>query len=270
MLEYTCRRSIAYVLRHLRHMEPVNPYAAPQSGSPLEDGHAPTVPVGLADILRVATSVTLANFLSIVGIMLTFCLPIELVEAYLSYFPLELEETGNPFYRTVILKNVVGLIPETGVMAIAAAALEGRPGTYRLGFAAGFAAWPRVFVTRLTVTISILLALVVFVLPGIFVAVRTALAEPVALIENRGGMSAPGRSFELTRGRSWSMFALLCIAYGALYTLGYLTRIPLYFFDHWLLYATLSVGIDLFAAWVAVVLVAAYWSCVHQTIAPSA
>ena len=240
-------------------MEPINPYAAPQSSAHEQHGQPPPAPVTLADTLRVATSLYTGNLLPILGITLTFWLPIELTQSYLAYFPLDPENPSEPTQVALLLQNVIGLIPVAGVMAIGAAALKGEPATYRVGFVEGFAAWPRMFVTRLTVSMAIVLAMILFIIPGIYVSVRTAFAEPAALIEHRGGMSAPGRSFELTKGRFWRTLGLLCIAYGYLFALAFLAEVPVHFFEHWLLEGGLAVLIDLLSGWAILVLVAAYW-----------
>src|SRR5262245_32583937 len=241
-------------------MEPINPYAAPQAGPLVDEHRQPAVPITLADTLRLGTSLYLANLLSISAITLAFWVPLELTQTYLTYFTLDPDDVGQSFRLTLLCEVVVGIIPESSIMAIAAAALRGQVPSFRLAFVAGFAAWPRVFVTRLTVSISIVLGMVLFIVPGLYIAVRTAVAEPAALIEHRGGMSAPGRSFELTQGRFWRTLGLLCIVYGFLVAVGFVFQIPQVFFDHWLLSAALAVVIDMLAAWAIVILVTAYWA----------
>lgn len=245
-------------------MEPVNPYESPQIGQLVDARRPSAIPETLADMVRLGTSLYIANFLPIAGIMLAFSVPMALTQAYADYFAFDPEDPGKSLRLTLLFQNVIGLIPQAGVMAIGAAALKGQQPTFLRGLVEGFAAWPRMFVTRLIVTISILLALVLFVIPGIYVGVRTAYSEPAALIEHRGGMSAPGRSFELTKGRFWQTFCLLCIVYGVVLCVGFSSEIPRMFFDHWLLSAASSVVIDLLSAWAMLVLVTAYHARAHR------
>lgn len=52
-----------------------------------------------------------------------------------------------------------------------------------------------------------------FLLPGLFLGVRLALALPVVLFEHLSPDRAMKRSFELTQGRFWLVFRLLALCY---------------------------------------------------------
>jgi len=246
-------------------MENVNPYESPQMGDLMDKGHPPALPVTLADTLRLATSLYLAHLIPIAAITLLFWLPMELAESYLNYFVFDSGDTGKSFQLSILFQFVIGPIPDATIMAICHAALRGQQSTIRAALGEGFAAWPRMFATRLAVVVSVFLALVLFVIPGIYLATRFLLAGPVALAEHRGGISAPGRSFELTYGRFWQTLGTLCVVAVYSFGLGFISRIPFFFFDHWLLFAGISVLIDLLAAWVLVLVFTAYWSLARQT-----
>jgi hypothetical protein len=72
--------------------------------------------------------------------------------------------------------------------------------------------------------VGILFALAVFVgfialiIPGIIIAVRFSVAIPALVVEGKRGTEALGRSWNLVRGRSWSVF-------GAFIVVGFLTGI---------------------------------------------
>jgi hypothetical protein len=265
VVEYTCPTSVANQPPTKQGlMEPANPYASPQGGTLIEGRRPIPIPTTIADTLRVATSLYIGNVLPIAGITLLFWVPLEFARAYLDFFVLDPENPASSFHFSVLIEHVIGIIPATGITAIGAAALKGEEPTLRLGIVQGFEAWPRVFVARLTVSVAILLAAVLFVIPGLYIAVRAAFAEQAALIENRGGMGAPGRSFELTRGNFWRTTGVLFFAYGYLWTVAILLEIPTQFFDHWLVSATLSVVIEMLAPWAILVLLTAYWSLAHS------
>jgi hypothetical protein len=262
-VEYTCPSLIANRPVVHRSMDNINPYESPQLGELVDERHPPAVPVTLADTLRLATSLYLAHLMPIAAITLLFWLPMELTESYLNYFVFDSEDAGKSFQLSMLFQLVIGLIPDAAIMAICLAALKGLQPTILAALGDGFAAWPRMFATRLAVVASVLLAMVLFVIPGIYVGVRTLLAEPAALAEDRGGMSAPGRSFVLTQGRFWRMFVLFCIVLGYSLGLGAISQIPFFFFDHWLLFAAVNVVIDLLSAWLTAVVFTAYWSLAH-------
>jgi hypothetical protein len=263
-VEYTCPSLIANRPGVHLSMDNINPYESPQFGELVDQHHPRALPVTLADTLRLATSLYLAYLMPIAAITLLFWLPMELIESYLNYFVFDSGDTWKSFELSMLFQLVIGLIPDAAIMAICLAGLKGQSPKVLAALEDGFAAWPRMFATRLAVVASVLLALVLFVIPGIYVGVRTMLAEPVALAESHGGMRAPSRSFELTKGRFWRMFVLFCIVIGYSFGLGAVSQIPFFFFDHWLLFAAVNVIVDLLAAWVIAVDFTAYWSLANQ------
>jgi hypothetical protein len=60
--------------------------------------------------------------------------------------------------------------------------------------------------------VGLLVAFVLFILPGIWLAVAWAVAVPALLVERLGGAAALRRSFQLVRGRWWASFALFVVA----------------------------------------------------------
>jgi hypothetical protein len=244
-------------------MESANPYASPQGGPLFHEPRPIRVPVTIADILRVATSLYFGNFPLIASITLLFWIPLELLQAYLDFFVLDPQNFAGSFQFQLLIQNVIGIIPEAGIMVVGAAALRGEEPTFPRTMTQAFESWPRMFVTRLTVSIAILLALVLFIVPGVYVAVRAAFAEQAAVIEHQGGMSAPGRSFALTRDSFWRTFGVLSIMGCYLVGAGILVNSFLAVLDHWLFSAALSLLVDLVAPWAVLLLVAAYWSRAH-------
>jgi hypothetical protein len=76
------------------------------------------------------------------------------------------------------------------------------------GWRRGLAAAPRVLLANLLVILGIVLLTLLLIVPGIWFAVRVALAPVVAALEGRGP-SAMGRSQELVRGRWWHAAGML-------------------------------------------------------------
>jgi hypothetical protein len=241
-------------------MEPINPYAAPQSGELVTQAEPPRVLLTLPDVLRAGTALYAEHFPAIALVTLIFWVPLEVAQAYLDWHVIEPDDAWSSFWLAMLIENVIGPIPTAGITAIGAAALRGERPTLGMAIIEGLAAWPRVFAARLIVSFVVLLGAFLCVIPGIYLAVRTLFAETVAVIERRDGLAAPGRSFELTERRFWHLLALVGTIAGFSFVAGMLMQLPTMFFEHWLASATLAIFIDLLAGWPVLLIVAAYWS----------
>ena len=247
-------------------MEPTNPYASPQHPAELEK--PPPVPLSLGGILRTSIWLYASNATAVVGLTILFWLPMELMQSYYDYFLAQEDDPLRSLRTTLWMENLIGIIPMAGTFAMGNAAMKGERPSLWFGLAAGLEAWPRIIGTRIVVSLITLLAFFLFILPGIYVLVRSVLAEPVAVMERLNPMENMKRSFDLTHRAFWRYFALLFVSLGAVSLAGALTSLPPSIFpeiDHWLLSAGLSLFLDVIAAWPALVLVAAYWASAHAT-----
>lgn len=66
-------------------------------------------------------------------------------------------------------------------------------------------------VAQLLVSLATGLAFLLFIVPGIIVAVKLFLTLPVLVCEGLGPISAMKRSSRLVKGRGWSVFGVLCL-----------------------------------------------------------
>jgi hypothetical protein len=80
---------------------------------------------------------------------------------------------------------------------------------------------PRLIALYLMVWIAIGAAMLLLVVPGIMLAVSLEVAMPAAVIEGRGGARAFDRSFGLTKGARWQVFALLAMVWVVLGAVGF-------------------------------------------------
>jgi hypothetical protein len=62
--------------------------------------------------------------------------------------------------------------------------------------------------------IGVGLGFLLFVVPGVILAVRWALAAPIVMLEGKGARAAMGRSRELVRGHGWAVFRVLLNVWG--------------------------------------------------------
>lgn len=240
-------------------MEPVNPYAAPQVGESIEQARQP--PITFLDVLRTGVDLYVGNLQNVVIVICIVWMPLELFQAYMDYFVLDPDDFRGSFRLSQFLENVFGIIATGGVIAIGAAAINGQ----RLGWWAalqkGFEAWPRMIWTRIVTGFCLVLALLCFVLPGLYLFLRLALTEPVVVVERLSGMGALKKSAALTQRAVLRMLGLVLVLLGTVFAVGVAVALPTVLlpeFDHWLLSAATSLLIDVFTGWATLTFVAAY------------
>ena len=220
-------------------------------------------PTTVGEILLAGLSLYGANAAAVIGVTVAIWLPIELLQSYYEYFVADASDVGRSFGMTIWIENLLGVIPIASVVAIGNAAMNGERPSIWFGLRSGLEAWPRMVGTRIIVGLITILGLVVFVVPGIYFAVRTTLAEQAAVIERMNPMASTQRSFQLTQGTFWRYFFLDAICVGFMFFVGALTQIPAVIFpeyNHWVLSAILALIVDAVSAWPVLVLVAAYWA----------
>ena len=84
--------------------------------------------------------------------------------------------------------------------------MRGEAATWWRGLQEGLAAWPRMLGTRLIVAVFVFWGACCACFRVCMWRCVTMLAEQAAVIEGRNGMSAPQRSFELTKGKIVGFF----------------------------------------------------------------
>jgi hypothetical protein len=244
-------------------MDNVNPYAAPRMEMPAE--HAPVVPATLFGALATGTSLFLSRFPTFAAITLAVWGPLELFQSYCNYFIFDAEDLGASFRLSLILEWLFGIIVAGGVTAIGAAQLEGERLSWWTGVVRGLGAWPRLFGTRFIAGIILALAALLLVLPALYLGVRFAVAEPVAIVERRVGMAAIKRSLALTHGAFFRYLGICLCTIGPFLVLNVATGIPgtlVPELNHWLFDAALMSVLDLAITWTTLVILAAYMGSV--------
>jgi hypothetical protein len=245
-------------------MDPHNPYASPAVDERLVLPQRPIVSFG--DILRTGWTLYAANAPAIITVMLVVWVPLELFQAYMDAFVFGEGDDFRSLRLALLLDGLIGIIATGAVTAIGAASLRGEQPTWWDGLQAGMEAWSRLFWTRLVIAFFTTIGLLLLVVPGLIIMVRTLIADPVAVLERQSGLANVQRSFELTRGAGWLMLGLAIVLLGFMFGAGAVVGVvtllvPL--LDHWLVVASLSLIVDLAAVWPMLALLAAYWSLAH-------
>jgi hypothetical protein len=245
-------------------MEPVNPYAAPQAAVERVAADVASQPLTLVGALQAGTSLFFRRFPAVAAITLTIWAPLNAIVTYLEYFVLDSEDVMGAVRLNIFAEALIGIIAAGGIISVAEAELRGLHRGPLAALVDGLAGWPRLFSSRFVGGLFILIAVIFFVLPAIYLGVRYSLSDCAALIERRAGLSAINRSMELTRGRFLIFFGLCVVTVVPVVITGSVILMPLQFFpeyDHWLLAAALSCLVDLLDAWMTLIFVAAYVQC---------
>jgi hypothetical protein len=118
------------------------------------------------------------------------------------------------------LAHILGVIIQATGSAVAAVAVtravlahaDGR----EIGFAEAFHALGpsafRVFGTSFLISLGVLAGMVLFVVPGLWLATLWIVAVPAAIVEELSPIAAARRSSQLTRGNRWPAFALVLLS----------------------------------------------------------
>lgn len=150
------------------------------------------------------------------------------------------------FYR--LLYNVVGTFFAGSCLHVFWLRANGRSGPIHDWLTAGFANWGRLFVAGLLVGLLTVVGLILLVIPGLIVAVRTSLAAVLAVGQRLSGSAAVQASWDLSKGRFWqfagytllvsSLFAIPIFAFEML-----LMFLPQ--FDEWISRSVLQTVLEL-------------------------
>jgi hypothetical protein len=141
--------------------------------------------------------------------------PLDVLESFATYNLIDPENFRASFRVSRMIDQFLRVIPDAAMFFVISRALDGQAVGLGSSLAQGMYSYGRMWLTRFMTYLS-LLSLLLLVLPGVYLLTRWSFSEATVVGEDRAGTSAFGRSWELTRGRFWSVFAFL-FAGGALY-----------------------------------------------------
>jgi hypothetical protein len=184
-----------------------NPYEAPRSqefGTGEEHGD---VPGSFAGKLAMAFRLYVGNFPLIALVVLTVWVP--------SNTLLELALSGNQELNDFLsvarfnnlIDSVLGPIVSGAVIGALAERVDGRGLGYRAAMVVGLRNWGRLFAARFFAGLLVLLGLIAFVVPGVFLAVRYSLIDQVVVLEGANSSESRARSADLVRGQGVHVIA---------------------------------------------------------------
>lgn len=120
--------------------------------------------------------------------------------------------TGGVVLIVGALVNLItSFVLQAAIIYGAVAYLNGRAASIGECLTTGFRHWWRLFLLALLMGLGIFAGFLFFFIPGVILIVRWVVSVPVQVIEDKSATQSMGRSADLTRGRRWSIFALLLV-----------------------------------------------------------
>jgi hypothetical protein len=245
-----------------------NPYEAPaafdavaQPGVPIE------VPAGFFGKFSLALRLFFGDLPTIGAIVLTVWLPGNiLIESVLQGSP-----KGDDFsssWRINSLGEMVLGPPVAGaILAVLAARMDGRRIGFRAALRVGIGSWGPLFGARFVAGFLTLLGLILLIVPGVVLAVRYALIDPVVVLEGEGVHACRVRSAQLVKGRGWQIVLVWLITtllfVGWIITAGVLAESLSPLASFWGCVATDCVG-DLANVLIIVWMFLYYWEAIRS------
>jgi hypothetical protein len=164
------------------------------------------VPAGLAGKLALSIRLFFGHLPIFAALTLTFWAPLNyFVEQAAAQNP----NPDNPFFAyrlNSLAEGIFGPIPAAAIVTVLAGRMTGRRVTYLAALRAGFHHWGRLLWARFTTGVLIGLGTLALIVPGVMLAVRYSLVDPIVVLEGAGASDSRERSSALTRGRRWSIF----------------------------------------------------------------
>jgi hypothetical protein len=112
-------------------------------------------------------------------------------------------------WKLLLLVNVIGFV---GSLTLLILALDQSRPTVGGAIRGALVLLPTYFLTGILSFLLIVIALLAFILPGLYLIGRLATAGPVIVAENRRNpLDAIGRSFAITKGNGWANLGLILI-----------------------------------------------------------
>jgi len=174
-------------------------------------------PRSAGELLGDSLGIYFRNFLMLVGAAATVVVPIELILVGfgLKQFTADPDaalSSGAQVMDVLVMYAVVAPL----VTAIAVALLKGLGNGQRPRFGptvvGALEAFTPLFITLLIAAAGISIGLILFIVPGVYLAVRWTFASQAVLLDRVRGAQALQRSGELTTGNWWRVFGVLLLA----------------------------------------------------------
>jgi uncharacterized membrane protein len=185
--------------------------------------------------IREATSLLIENLALFSSIVLTVWLPGSIVLVYLRLFVFP-EMTGGDELRILAQESRVSSAIElifgplyVGAILYAASQFkQGLRATYGESMAHSARRSFKLLMTRIGTGLIVLAGLIALIIPGVFLALRFALIDPIVVLEGVEGANARSLSTKLTKGKRWNIFGTMLLTFVGVFTVAFLVSAVLY------------------------------------------
>jgi hypothetical protein len=189
-------------------------------------------PLSVGEILDVSIKICVANWRTLIKAVLVVVVPVQIVATIVNAdYILDSPDFGRSSTQTpeetleelnqylgglaieAVLQGLAVLLATAACLRAIAQAYLGETTDWRSSLSYAFRLTPSLLLLTLLYALGILLGLLLFVLPGIWLYVAWAFATPALLVEGLRGRKALGRSFGLVKGRWWRTFGVLVVGF---------------------------------------------------------
>ena len=161
------------------------------------------------DILEETFGLLVRHFDLFTMIALTVWLPGHLVINYLDFFTTSkgaADAAARSFRAAVLVEGLFGPLVVAATLAALLNIKQGQPARYLAAMRWALMLWPRLFLTRLVVSVAVLAGLVALVVPGAILLVRLAFVDALVALDGVPLGQALRISNTLTAGRRRGIF----------------------------------------------------------------
>ncbi len=161
------------------------------------------------DILEETFRLLVRHFDLFTMIALTVWLPGHLVINYIDFFASSkgaADAAARSFRAAVLVEGLFGPLVVAATLAALLSIKQGQPARYLAAMKWALMLWPRLFLTRLVVSVIVLAGLIALVVPGVMLLVRLAFVDALVALDGLPLGQALRISNALTDGRRRGIF----------------------------------------------------------------
>jgi Membrane domain of glycerophosphoryl diester phosphodiesterase/Uncharacterised protein family (UPF0259) len=162
-------------------------------------------------MLQEAWNLYRRNFGAVLALAMPVWTACAFYEMWKRYVPLREGTLANTLRQEVPVTLLVSILATSAVYYYLGEEAAGPPADLKAAAKAGLEFWSRMFITRFLTGLAVLVGFLLLIVPGIYLAVRLAVVEPLILTEEVAGVDAMRRSWELTNGKFWRVFGWMVV-----------------------------------------------------------
>ena len=162
-------------------------------------------------ILQDAWNLYRRNFVAVLALAMPVWIPCIFYEMWKRRVPLAEGTLPNTLRQEIPVTLLLSILATSAVYYYLREETEGHPAGLKAAAKASLEFWSRMFITRFIIGVALFVGFLLLVVPGIYLAVRLALAEPLILAEEVAGFDAMRRSWDLTKGKFWRVLGWMVL-----------------------------------------------------------